>query len=402
MIEFFSVLIVDDDPTQVAILSAYFTALKVEHIASACNSAEALSIIDSGQQEFDLIVTDLQMPRMDGLEFIRHLKEVKYCGSLVIISGMKDDMLGHAGRLANMHNLNLLGQIRKPLTKAALDSVFLKKADTPQTRNGTKNPIIVTQEDFARGMANGEIVPYYQPKVDVQDAKVIGAEALARWTTQDGLSIPPDVFIQMAETNDRIEELTYYLFDKALDDLNTFLKIDPNLKVAVNLAPEIVNNLALPDRLNQRIASHGISSHSISFEVTESSILKLEPVTLEVLSRLRLLEFEVAIDDFGTGSSNIQTLRDFPYSELKIDRSFITNALTNSFSRETVYAAVALAREQGMRVVAEGVEDMETWQLIRQLGIEHAQGFLLAKPLTAEHFRQFLKDHSEGLATIAA
>ena len=148
--------------------------------------------------------------------------------------------------------------------------------------------------------------------------------------------------------------------------------------------------------------SAGITSKNISFEVTEDSILDLNATTLEVLSRLRVLDFDVAIDDFGTGSSNIQTIRDFPYSELKIDRTFISNAVTNAFSRETVHAAVSLAHKQGMRIVAEGVEDMSTWQMLRELEIEHAQGHLLAQAMSADDFTKYVCENQDGISLVAA
>ena len=396
-----SVLLVDDDPIQIAILTSYFGRLNVHRIQNASNSAIGLEMLANDRDGIDLIVTDLQMPEMDGIEFLRHLKEQGYAGKLVIISSVKKDLLGHAARLAEMHNLDLLGQISKPLNKDALDAVFLKAAtETPQGNKCAQTQL--SMQEFSQALAGDEIVPFYQPKVCVQTGRVIGAEALARWQRADGRMVSPEVFISFAEENGLIKQLTFNLFQKALIDLRSFLRSDPNLKMAINIAPEMVSDVDLPDQLNQKMAAYGITSRNISFEVTENSILNLDLKTLEVLSRLRILEFEVAIDDFGTGSSNIQTLRDFPYSELKIDRSFISNATSNTFSRETVIAAVKLAKEQGMRIVAEGVEDLETWELLKTLGIEHAQGFLLAKALPRNDFLQFITDNQNGVATVAA
>jgi len=401
MININSVLIVDDDPTQIAILSAYFSGLTVKTIQSASNSADALNLVEKLSGELDLIVTDLQMPRMDGLEFMRHLKVADYKGQLAIISGVKGDLLNHAGRLAKMHKLNLIGQLKKPLTKDALDMVFLRDAKN-ETTNKPSDTIIITQDDFANALMNNEIVPHYQPKIEVQTGRIVGAESLARWIKPDYGNISPDVFIKFAENNGRIDDLTFYLFDKVLADMPAFLKFDHELKIATNLAPEMISNIALPDQLCERMRAAKVTSKNISFEITENSILNLKPETLEVLSRLRINDFELAIDDFGTGSSNIQTLRDFPFSELKIDRSFISNATTNSFSRETVNAAIALAREQNMRIVAEGIEDLNTWEFIQAQGIEHAQGYLMAKAMSANDFCKFLAQYRDGMHIQAA
>ncbi len=401
MSKYKSVLLVDDDPIQVAILNSYFAAMQVETVHTAQNSADGLAIVNDNGNSVDLIVTDLQMPEMDGIEFMRHLKSMGFAGKIAIVSGVKNDLLQHAGRLAKMHSLELIGQISKPITKAALDSVFLKETSA-RIDVCHMHDTVITEEEFSQAMAEGNILPYYQPKVDVKTGHVVGAEALARWFKPDGEIISPEIFIPFAEQNGLMTELTFYLFDRVIADIPGFLAINANLKVAVNLAAKDIGNVHLPDQLYNRMKSAGITSKNISFEVTEDSILDLNAATLEVLSRLRVLDFDVAIDDFGTGSSNIQTIRDFPYSELKIDRSFISNAVTNAFSMETVHTAVSLAHKQGMRIVAEGVEDMSTWQLLRELKIEHAQGYLLAKAMSADEFIDFVDENKNGVSLVAA
>jgi len=401
MRNFNSVLIVDDDPTQLIILSTYFSALNVPEIHSALNSADALHIVKKQSGQLDLIVTDLQMPRMDGLEFMRHLKNYCFSGDLAIISGVKNDLLNHAGRLAKMHQLNLIGEISKPLRKDMLDNVFLRHSEKQNADKSTDTHII-TQDDFASALANNDIIPYYQPKIEIQTGRVVGAESLARWISPPVGNISPEIFVKFAEANGRIEDLTFYLFDKVLSDMPAFLEFDPVQKIAINLAPEMISNIALPDQISERMKACNITAKNISFEITENSILNLKPETLEVLSRLRINDFEIAIDDFGTGSSNIQTLRDFPFSELKIDRSFISNATKNSFSRETVKAAISLARQLGMNIVAEGIEDLETWNFAEAQGIEHAQGYLMAKAMPASDYCKFLSDHQDGMNIKAA
>ena len=394
---FQSALIIDDDPTQIAILTAYFTSLQISLVHAASNAAEALSILRKEEFDFDMIVSDLQMPEMDGLEFLRHLGAHKYKGSLVLMSGVDQSLLVHAAKLARMHRLNLIGHIHKPLNKAVLESVFLRQPDSPFADNAEKS-LVLTQTDFILGMEKNEIVPFFQPKVDINTGRIVGAEALARWNKPGIGNIRPEVFIELAGKNGWIDELTIHLLKRTLAAIGPFLRVDPKLRFAINLAPTMLDQVSLPDHLKAIIESYDISPDNISFEITENSALNLDTTTLEVLSRLRIHCFDVAIDDFGTGSSNIQTLRDFPYSELKIDKSFISNVTTNAFSKETVHAAVALAREQGMRIVAEGVEDVQTLEYVQEQGIEHAQGFLFAKALNADDFLAFISEHQEGIS----
>ena len=390
-----SVLIIDDDPTQVAILQAYFASLNVADIKGTTNPSEALNYINNKQNEIDLIVSDLQMPEMDGLEFLRHLNAMQYIGKLAIISGVKSDLLDHASRLAKMHRLNIIGHVPKPVTKNSLDNVFLKEAEESRIPVKT-DQYFITQSDFSKAMDKNEIEPYFQPKVDVKTGKIIGAEALVRWNKPGVGFISPEVLINFAENNGRIEELTFYLFNKTLKSSQDFLAFDPKQVFATNLSPNMARNLALPDQLLSRIKAHGLKPESFSFEVTENNVLNLDTTTLEVLSRLRILEFDVAIDDFGTGSSNIQTLRDFPYSELKIDRAFVSNAISDVFSRETVRAAVSLSHDRGMKIVAEGIEDVKTFAFVREQGIEYAQGYLFSKALSHSDYLAFIKANASG------
>lgn len=393
-----SVLIVDDDPTQIAILTSYFSSLDVRLIQGASNPVMALEMMREQGLQFDLIVSDLQMPQMDGIEFMRHLGEARFPGKLALISGVRKNILDHAGRLAKMHRIDFLGEISKPLNRVSLDAVFRREvAAAPVREVEPRAAPFITPGRFAAAMRNRDIVPYYQPKVRINSGRIVGAESLARWQLPNGSFVSPMDFIAFAERNGAIEELTFYLFERSLGDLKRLLAIDPDFRLAVNLAPELAGSVDLPDRLNTLVSAHGISPANLIFEITENSILNVDVVTLEVLSRLRVLGYELAIDDFGTGSSNIQTLRDFPFSELKIDRSFICDALTNSFSAQTVKAAIALAADQKMKVVAEGVEDMQTWNMLRDMSVEQVQGYLVAQAMPIDEFEQYLLDNAGGV-----
>lgn len=393
---FNSVFLIDDDPTQTVILKAYFSQLGVPAIATATDPQIALETIRNHLNSIDLIVSDLQMPNVDGFELLRHLKDLGYRGKIALFSGVKNDLLEHASRLAVMHNLDLMGQLKKPLSKKSLDSVFLQESkEVTKPRNTDTAPI--TKGEFEDALRNGDIVPHYQPQVDVQTGRIVGAETLARWTTTDGRMVPPIVFLEIAEKIQRTEDLTFSLYRKVLQDVKSFLKVDPQQKFAINLSPFLVNDITLPDRLFSLMDSEGLMARNLSFEVTENSILDLDTTTLEVLSRLRINGFRVAIDDFGTGSSNIQTLRDFPYTELKIDKAFVHKAYANDFSAQTLSAAAALARQLKMETVAEGVEDINDWNFVREVGINVVQGYFIAKPMAPLGYLDFITKHDRGI-----
>jgi EAL domain-containing protein (putative c-di-GMP-specific phosphodiesterase class I)/ActR/RegA family two-component response regulator len=387
MSQFESVLLVDDDPLQITILSAYFAGRKVPEILTACNSARALELVEQHKNRIDLIVSDIQMPEMDGIEFMRHLKNIRYDGKLAIISGVHGTLIEHAAKLAKLHDLDLIGRVKKPIKKAELDLLFAEKAAAePQTEN--PKSFEVTPSRIMEAITNKQIYPVYQPKVAVESGNLIGAETLVRWLRNDGTVIRPDFFIPVAEKHNLINEMTFSVLDRVLADIVRFHSTGRDLKIAVNLPPSLITDVVLPDRIFHLIDKYDINSNMISFEVTENSILNLTSEALEVLSRLRINNFDIAVDDFGTGSANINALVDFPYSELKIDKQYITNIMTDDFSREVTTAAVRMARQLNMSVVAEGVEDRETWDFIRKLGIQYAQGFYFARPMNADDFME--------------
>lgn len=401
---FKNVLLVDDDPVQIAILSSYFTGLGTPGIQSATNSRIALGLLDSSEQPVDLIVSDLQMPEMDGLEFLRHLNDREYRGALAIMSGVKGDLLEHAAKLARLQGLNLIGHLGKPVSKQGLDSVLLaaRQPVEPVASEPQRNKPLLDEATFRRALAERRFKLYYQPKIDTRTRRVGGAEALARWIGDDGsFAFPPAEFIEFAENNGLIEELTFQLLDIFLRDVHRFRAASRTLHFAFNLTPSLLRNTNLPDRICAMMREYHLPASMVGFEITETATLNLDATTLEVLSRLRIYDFEISIDDFGTGHASIRNLRDFPYSELKIDSSFVLNAVKDPFSRRTVTSAVGLARELGIPVVAEGIEDRETWDFVCSLGIEKVQGYFLAKPMPPDAFVGFVSQHSEGVVLAA-
>lgn len=386
-----TILLIDDDPTQIAILRAYLASMKLDGIVDAADASQALKWFepDSGA-DIKLVFTDLGMPEMDGFEFLRHLAKIEYAGEVVVISGHENILLESAASLGKMYGLSILGQIRKPLTKPALDRLF-KDMNRPSSGAPQATDSTLTKEALVKAIANKRILPYYQPKVDLLNGQIVGAEALARWTRDDGGFISPGDFIPLAESTGLISEVSLIILDQVLSDIADNREYWGDKKVAINLPPELVRDTKLPDLLEERLKHFGVSSSNICIEITESGVLDFDPVSVEVLSRLRIKGFDISIDDFGTGAANISNLKVFPYSEMKIDQSFINNVLTDAFSAETVRTSISLARQLGLRIIAEGIENEEVLQYVKAKGIDQAQGFLFSRPVPAEAMNEMFK-----------
>ncbi|MGI9381581.1 MAG: EAL domain-containing response regulator [Methyloligellaceae bacterium] len=380
-----SVLIVDDDPILCALAEVFFAARGAAHVHTSQNGREALQVVQSGARSIDFVLCDLNMPEMDGLQFLRHLKECGYEGQVAVLSGEQEHIRKTARRLAASYDLNLIGTLKKPFDKAALEQL-IQDAETRNAEPANVAAIDVTEDDLRIALEGGAVVPFYQPKVDAATQQLVGVEALARWPHAVHGMIPPNVFIPIAEQSGLIREVTECMVRQSIADLTRWRLSGVDPKIALNLSPRSLNWLELPDELASGIDAAALERGKFAFEITESKLLEQNARTVEILARLRMMGFELSIDDFGTGYSNIDSLREFPFSELKIDRSFVQNARLDPFAMSCIEASIKLARNLDMRVVAEGVETAEDLACVTTAGADHIQGFFIAKPMSAEDF----------------
>lgn len=381
------ILLVDDDPIQTIILQAYFAKLDCQAIIEANNAKKALEILQE-RTDIDLIVSDLMMPDMDGMELLRALKSIGFSGKIALVSSLEQAILNSARKLGELHQLQIIGTCRKPLNRQSLDDVF--QAPALAARPSWRVPRHQTEHVcVTRGLDEGLFIPYYQPKVDVRTGRIIGVEALARWQHWSKSLLTPDVFMPVIYESRLTGMLTFCLLDHVLRDMAQWKRSGLEFKVAINITAREVADLSFPDRLREKLKQSGIAPSLIALEITENEVLEFNATSLEVLSRLRMLGIDIAIDDFGTGYSNLKALREFPYTELKIDQSFIRGMAKDSFSQESVRTAATLGRQLNMRLLAEGVETAEEWEFVKQRGIDEIQGYYVAKPMPAADFLNF-------------
>ncbi|NNE22437.1 MAG: EAL domain-containing response regulator [Rhizobiales bacterium] len=395
---FENVLIIDDDPILRAISQAYFAALNVKSIYVAGDGRKALQIICDQAGDIDFILCDLNMPELDGVEFLRHLKDHNYRGSVGIVSGEDMSVLEIAGRLAKTYELNIAGMVQKPLRKPDFDELIANAAkcleeDTASSRRA------VTPNELAAAIEADQIVPYYQPKIAVADGRICGVEALARWQHPDTGLVAPDLFIPCAEESGLIGPMTQTMINQTVADAARWTGQKIDIHVAINITPHLLEARTFPDKLASTVHKAGLQPSRFTFEITERTALQSSPLAMEVVARLRLKGFDISIDDFGTGMANLEQLRDFPYSELKIDRSFVQGATDDRFARACLKASAVFARELDMRLVAEGVSNQAEWNMAVEEAVDEVQGFLIARPMPASEFEAWYKSH-EGVVPL--
>ena len=235
---------------------------------------------------------------------------------------------------------------------------------------------------------------YFQPKIDIKTNTVISTEALGRWVHPERGMISPVIFIDALEQYNLIDKYTYEAIETAVTNINRWSKEGHNLKIAINISTQTLMD---PDFINQvqsRITDFSISRRLI-FEITESLFLSDHDYIFETLTRLRAFGIELSIDDFGTGYSSLSRLKRLPVNELKIDQSFIRDMMSNFDDQIIVKSIIDLAHNLGLSVVAEGVETKEILDHLNRLGCDVAQGYLIAKPMPAKEFEEFLRSYKQ-------
>lgn len=396
------ILVLDDEPFMLKLLARLLTNLGFTKVATCDNGQTALERVDDTAQAPQLILCDLNMPGMDGIEFVRRLVEHGYAGSLILVSGEDERILQSARTLVQAHHIEVLGSLQKPVQPQALFQLVERWVPSAQAAQHLKGKGYGA-ERLAQAIREGELVNHYQPKISVSTGDMVGVETLVRWRhPQDGM-VYPDQFIGMAEDHGLIDALTQVVLSQALRDSAAWARQGWKLKVAINVSMANLTTLEFPEQITSAAVAAGVPPQSIILEVTESQLMKDLRAPLEILTRLRLRRFRLSIDDFGTGHSSLAQLRDVPFDELKIDQSFVHGAHRNETLRAIFFASLGLAKELGMEVVAEGVEDAADWAFLQKTECDLAQGYLIARPMPADqilgwaaHWRQrWTAEHSQ-------
>lgn len=374
------ILLVDDEPFIRSMTARMLGALGCTQFVEASNGREAIDILIRSDSPIDLILCDLAMPDMDGIEFVRHLADLKNSPQLSFLSGSASSLLRAAEGLARAYRLTLLGALPKPTSIDALRSVLeqLSQEVSPRT-HGPR--IVIEEDDLRRGIEADEVCFHYQPKLRLNGARLDGVEALARWNHPVHGLLMPGSFIELAESTSLITPMTEKLVELAFRDLSEWRIGGLVTTVAVNLSPSMLNEVAMPDRFERMAASFSLPPESIVFEITETGVAQRETIYLEIVARLHMKGFRLSIDDFGTGQSSLQKLEALPFHELKVDRQFVHLAHQSPAKRAILSASLGLARSLGLKTVAEGVELQEDWNLLQTLGCDVAQGFLVSRAI---------------------
>ncbi len=338
------------------------------------------------------VAVDLQMPVLDGIEVLRRLAGLHFSRPILIMSGMDLKVLESARHFAKAHALQVSDIVSKPARVEELNRVF--------TRLKSNHQLPPTRAEFIAAMEQDQFVLYLQPKarlipeLNEQGGCVpLGFEGLVRWKSPTRGFVMPDKFIPLVAAAGLSRQFSEHIFDLALATLKRWKELGIEARLAINMSASDVEDISLADRLWSRCIGSGVEHQRITIEITESAAMEHPETALDVLTRLRLRGFSLSLDDFGTGYSSLVQLQRLPFAELKIDRSLISDCLASEHTRIIVKAIIDLGHNLGLTVVAEGVEDQETLDLLRGWSCDLVQGYFLSRPLAPELAERWWQDN---------
>jgi EAL domain-containing protein (putative c-di-GMP-specific phosphodiesterase class I) len=341
-----------------------------------------------------LVVLDLQLPGMDGVEVIRNLARLAIDTGVLLVSGMDQRVLVSARQVGESLGLKMLGVLQKPILLEDLEALLQTQLDSEAR---------LRAEDLRRGIDEMELVVHYLPKLvrEAQGWQIRGAEALVRWQHPRLGLLFPGQFLALAEGNDMIVAITDFVLSDAVRQAGLWREHGHSLGVAVNLSPRLVRDVGFPDRLSRLLREYDLPPELLTIEVTEASSLHDVELVTDVFTRLRVRGIALSLDDFGTGTSSITQLYRMPFTELKIDRSLVSELPHTQAAATVVTAIVELAHRLSLTVCAEGIETEEQFQFMDAAGCEAMQGQLISKAVPAAELESLAKAWQSGYPTAA-
>lgn len=385
-------LIVDDSPVQREYMLQLCRDIGFVELSYAENGEIALPMLQ--QQQFDVLICDLEMPGLDGIELLHKVASLNCNAAVIIVSGREQNLLTAVELMARSDGLQVLGSLQKPLDTAAFSQLLSQLK--PQAQSN-KNPAQQQQQpllDFkalSEALHQHQFVLHYQPKVDIQSGQLTGVEALVRLQHPSRGLIYPGHFIAVCERFNLIDALSYEVLLLAIAQLQQWRAKGFVPNISVNLSATSFENAFFLQQVNQLLADSAIDPTQLMFEVTETAVIRNMGQALAFLSRLRLSGFGLSIDDYGTGYSSVKQLSQIPFTELKIDRSLIDGIASRRHLQVILSSTLYMCQQLGIKVVAEGVEQPADWQYLLQFSGLVAQGYYLAKPMSCHALEAWIQ-----------
>lgn len=328
-----------------------------------------------------VIISDLMMPNVDGVTLLRNLGAAGAKCSVIVASAADPKTLTAAVRLGRGYGLDMAPPMPKPFTATVLHEAL------------TRSRSALSVADLREAMSNGQLEVWYQPKVSLRPSdrdRIVGAEALIRWRHPERGVLIADSFIDLIESAGLMGSLSSCVLTQVVRDLGQWSGLPSKFAVGVNLPASMISEINFPDHFADMLANGGISPSNIIIEVTEREAITDHTVATDSMTRLRLKGIGLSMDDFGLGHSSLSELYRMPFSEVKIDASFIRDLTLFPDARKIIKSVIDLSRELGIDCCAEGIETQVQAIALKALGCSKGQGHLFGRAVPSRHFEALL------------
>jgi EAL domain-containing protein (putative c-di-GMP-specific phosphodiesterase class I)/ActR/RegA family two-component response regulator len=381
-----SALILDDDPTVGLVLCKMLSA----HGVANRHFVDPLAFLAEARAAHpELILLDLALGQSDAIDLIRELEALKYRGRVLLVSGKDITILNEAERIGRAHGLWMLPPLQKPVRMAQiaarLDAPTLPPAAV-EPSNAASHP--APRVDLDEALREKWVEVWYQPKVCLKSLSVSGAEALVRVRHPALGLIQPIDFLPPA-SDPLYKPLTAFVMARAMSDWHVFAQRGFPLKLAVNIPASVLNAPGFVDVLRRMIPSEE-GFPGVVLEITEDEIIRDPEWLREIATQVRLYNAAISIDDFGSAYASLSRLKDLPFSELKLDRSFVAGCADDPLKRSLCQTVVDLGHRFGASVCAEGVEEESDLRSLMSQSFDTVQGYFFARPMSATDFVAFM------------
>ncbi|AGI23072.1 two component response regulator [Pseudomonas sp. ATCC 13867] len=392
------ILIVEDQPFQREYLLNLFRELGAEDLRAAEDGDDALRCL--AEERFDLVLSDLMMPGLDGVQLIQRLAALERPPLLAIMTSAPRRLMGSACMVARAHGISVLELIAKPARAPAIRRLLEKlsaRLERCERRARPKLPLF-GGEELERALREGQMCAWFQPKSSLIDGRIVAAEALVRWEHPDYGVLRPGSFMGALTEAGLDEALLWHVLEQAIKTQLEWARLGFRLTMAVNLPTHLLDDPELPDRLALFVAEQGGVPAHIVFELLECSCTVTLANYYAGTCRLRMKGFGLAQDDFGQGYSSLYNLVSTPFTELKIDRALVHGCVDDEGLVAALESIIKLGRQLGLEVIAEGVEHPEELALLRRLRCDCAQGYLISEPVPPAVFTRLLRQERQAMA----
>lgn len=389
-----TVMVLEDEPFQRLVTVTALEKALQGRILQAADGNEGIAVL-TAHGSVDIVLCDLKMTGTEGLAFLRHASSSGKVGAVALCSELAPELRQTTISMIHCLGLNFLGELGKPFKLEGFSQLVKRYREycrsTPIVLPTSELPPL---RDVLRGLDNGEFEAYYQPKVTLDGRRLVGAEVLARWTHPQWGVLSPAHFLPVMEQHDLIDRVFWQLFHQGLALLRKLIAKGKLISLAFNLHPAQLASSELTGRISEALKKSQVAAASVIFEIAETGIVSAPTSSLENLVRLRMLGCGLAMDDFGAGHSQLEKLSELPFSELKLDGTFVRKMQSQPKNAAIISCSVALAKALGISLVIKGVENAEQRTQLIELGGTIAQGFLFARPMPESHFIDFCTEQA--------